>query len=148
MNDFGVFKPRMDTRYAKSEITTHNRSENFSAMSIDRWDFWPATVTAIFIDEIQFFEEPYFKGNIVQIIKKLLAGGHNVFVSGLDLDHRGMPFPITAALLAMADEVVKLKAECELCGRPATKSLKMNACKERFQLGGVGLYEPRCNTHW
>jgi thymidine kinase len=55
---------------------------------------------------------------------------------------------MTAALAAMADEIVKLRAHCAVCGRPATKTLKRSAGGESVDLGGSDKYEPRCNDHW
>jgi thymidine kinase len=71
-----------------------------------------------------------------------------ITASALDMDWQGRPFPMTAALAAMADEVVKLRAHCSVCGRPATKTLKRSAEGGLVDLGGADKYEPRCNVHW
>ena len=40
-------------------------------------------------------------------------------IAGLDMDYRQQPFGPMPRLLAMADEVAKLKAVCHSCGEAA-----------------------------
>ena len=102
----------------------------------------------MFLDEIQFFEAPNFQGDIVEITAQLLRAGVDVVAAGLDMDWRGAPFPISASLSAMADEVVKLRGICSVCGRPSTRSYKKTGDGNQVELGGADLYESRCTHHW
>lgn len=146
-----LFKPAFDKRYALEKVTTHNglTAEARNINSIDRigmgWSHY-------FFDEIQFFtEEQKFEGDIISSIQSLLKASKDVTVCGLDMDWKGKPFRITTDLLAMADEVIKLKAICSVSGLPAGKTYKKVDFRYNdgsVELGEADIYEARCNTHW
>jgi thymidine kinase len=148
-SDAIVFKPRMDTRYSGNEVVTHtgNRVAAIPVSLPD--DLFPAEDHKfICLDEIQFFAPPYFGGDIIRSVKVLLKAGREVLVCGLDTDWRGDPFSVTASLAGMADEVIKLKAECASCGQPASKTHKKTRQGQVVELGNDDIYEARCNHHW
>lgn len=97
------------------------------------------------IDEIQFF--PSIS---VDIIRELVANKKRVIVAGLDLDFRGEPFGIVPHLMALADEVSKLRAICMVCGDEANFSQRLiNGQPAKYDdptilVGGEECYEPRC----
>ena len=97
------------------------------------------------IDEIQFFNE-----DIINICETLANRGIRVIVAGLDTDFKGDPFPITANLLARAEEVTKLTAICAKCGREATRTQRLVNGEPASSDGPIVLvgatesYEPRC----
>ena len=76
--------------------------------------------------------------------------GYEVIVTGLDLDFRGQPFGPMPVLLAVADEVVKLRAICARCGREASRSQRLvdgepaPATAPIIQVGSEESYEARC----
>jgi len=145
-----VVKPAFDNRYAATKIVSHDQL-TVEAKSITEWDqiaLLAADADMVCIDEVQFFQEPHFHGDVVEQIRQLLAVGTDVIASGLDMDWQGEPFPVTARLLAMADEVVKLHANCTVCAQPAFKTHKKVPNSEQIELGASDLYESRCNTHW
>ena len=148
--DVLVVKPAFDNRYSETRIVTHD-GLSVNAQSITGWlqvarkaDF----ADSIFLDEAQFFDGERFSDDIIKIVKGLLGSGKNVIANGLDMDIMGDAFPITATLMAMADEVIKLTSNCSVCGQPATKSFKLIENGKSVELGSVGMYEPRCNRHW
>jgi thymidine kinase len=102
----------------------------------------------VFADEIQFMEAPHFDGSFHLLVHALLQDGHAVTCAGLDLDWRGLPFDVTARLLAMADHVEKLKARCNASGQPASKTFRKSAEGPRIVLGAGDVYEARANRHW
>jgi thymidine kinase len=65
----------------------------------------------IAIDEAQFFN----KSELLAFVHKMLALKKEIIVAGLDLDFRSETFGAMGDLLALADEVVKLKAICSCC---------------------------------
>ncbi|TNK87371.1 thymidine kinase, partial [Mycoplasmopsis pullorum] len=81
--------------------------------------------------------------NIINVINTLTSYGVRVIVSGLDMDYLKRPFPILASLLAIADEVDKLKAVCALCKGAAGFSYRKTANQELNFLGNKE-YEARC----
>lgn len=101
----------------------------------------------IAIDEIQFCDS-----NIVSVVKTLAKMNHIVICSGLDLDYNANPFGSMPELLSIADEVIKLKAICMVCGGPATKTyLKNNKYRNsnnNILIGDINEYEARCNIHF
>ena len=145
-----VLKPAFDDRYALTKIVSHD-GLSVEAKAITDWD-QIATLASdaelVCIDEVQFFQSPHFSGDIIESIRELLCIGTNVVVTGLDMDWRGEPFPITATLIAMADSVEKITANCTQCGLPATKTHKKIPNAEQIELGATDLYEARCNKHW
>lgn len=105
------------------------------------------SIDVVGIDEIQFFPE-----KIIGIIHNWLDQGTRVIVAGLDLDFRGEPFGIVPTLLAIADEVVKLRAICTACAAEANFSQRLingspaGYDDETILVGGEECYEPRCRT--
>ena len=147
-----VFKPEMDSRYAHDECVSHD-GHKVPAIPVSRPDQLIIGDSKSFIcfDEVQFFHPPYYGGDIIQTIKIFLTAGKNVLVCGLDADWQGNPFPVTGALLAMADDIIKLKAKCSVCSHPAGKSYNKtrNSRDDTIvELGHGNIYEARCNRHW
>lgn len=145
-----VVKPAFDNRYSETRIVTHD-GLSVNCYSIKKWEEVKKKADfadIVFFDEVQFFDAPNFENDIVPIIKELLAEGKKVVCNGLDMDVFGDPFKITATLLGMSDEVLKLTSACSVCGRPATKTFRVNGEAKSIELGSTGMYEPRCNNHW
>ena len=78
--------------------------------------------TVIGIDEIQLFPI-----EIVSLLKEELRHGKTILVSGLDTDFRGIPFPTSAALMALPETVIhRARAVCGVCRRyNATRSQRL-----------------------
>lgn len=104
-------------------------------------------VDVIGIDEIQFFPD-----QTVQVIQLLVEHGKRVIVAGLDMDFRGEPFGIVPTLMALADEVVKSRAICVVCGEDANFTQRLiNDAPARYDdptilVGGAECYEARCRN--
>lgn len=147
--DTVVFKPAMDIRYSENDCVSHDGS-SISAIAVSSPDDLVIAESAklICFDEVQFFTPPYFSGDISQAVKVFLRAGKDVLVCGLDTDWRGNPFLPTSLLLGMADEVVKLKARCEVCSGKASKTYKKTKAGEVVELGNNDIYSARCNKHW
>ena len=143
-----VFKPAFDNRYAETEIVSHDGLRS-PAYSIDDWDnSMLEGCDLVVFDEIQFFADPHFKSDISTVVKNLLEQNIDVIVAGLDMDHMGQPFEVPGKMLAMADTVEKLKANCTISGLPAGKTYKKVKDDKSVELGGSELYEARSNDHW
>lgn len=146
-----VVKPAFDNRYGTTRIVSHD-GLSASARPIDKWDDFIDQLAfesdMICLDEGQFFMQPYFDGDIIEIIRSLLKDGKHVVVNGLDMDWQGAPFEVIAKFSAMADEVIKAAANCTVCGRPARKTFKKSGQGGSVELGAHESYEARCNDHW
>jgi thymidine kinase len=146
-----VFKPEIDTRYAVEQVTSHN-GENVDAQVTKRSDqilelLMPET-TVVAVDEAQFFDT-----GLLDIVEMLANRGLRVIVAGLDLDFRAEPFGVMPRLMAIAEEVTKLRAICVICGESASRSQRLvNGQPARYDdpvimVGAQESYEARCRTH-
>jgi len=137
-----VFKPRIDDRYAEEEVVSHgglrltavavSTSSEVLERTLDRTE-------VVGIDEAQFFD-----AGVVEVAGRLADLGKRVVVAGLDQDYLGRPFEPMPALMALAEEVTKMRAICMRCGAPASRTQRLVASSERVVVGAAGLYEARC----
>lgn len=145
-----VLKPVIDDRYDANQIVTHNQLKHQAVAVIDlelvkdNYNIKPYNFHTIFIDEVQFFD----KKETLWFVEEGLREGVNFVCSGLDQDSRGIPFDTTAGLLALADNVLKIKAFCSVCGAEAVKTQRLRNTGGRVAVGGAESYEPRCHIHW
>ncbi len=143
-------KPVIDDRYATDQIVTHNKLTHDAVAVIDlelvkdNYTIKPYNFHTIFIDEVQFFDNK----ETLWFVEESLRNGVNVVAAGLDQDSRGVPFETTARLLAVADEVFKITAFCNVCGQTASKTQRLRHTGGRVNVGGAETYEPRCHEHW
>jgi thymidine kinase len=143
-----AFKPRLDNRYDLHALTSHS-GDVFGALPIERPEELLKHITphtnVIGIDEIQFFTP-----SIVSLICTLIDQDKRVIVAGLDLDFRGLPFGCVPTLMALADQVTKLKAICIACGADAHFTQRMvNGQPARYDdpvilVGAQEAYQARC----
>ncbi len=146
--DVQVFKHALETRTDEAEIRSHNGVPHeaipvsSSRVLLERVD---PSADVVAIEEAQFFD-----GGIVAAARQLADEGHDVIVAGLDMDFRGEPFGPMPALLAEADEVVKLRAICARCGRDAARSQRLidgrpaPTTAPTILVGAQENYEARC----
>jgi thymidine kinase len=143
-----VFKPAIDNRYSETEVVSHSNLKTKSIAiteSKDILDYIDSTTFAVAVDEVQFLDK-----ELLIIAQKLALKGIRVILAGLDTDFRGEPFPMTGALMTLAEDVTKLTAICVVCGAPATKTQRMiNGQPARYsdpiiKVGASEAYEPRC----
>ena len=143
-------KPVIDDRYDADKIVTHNKLTHDAVAVIDlelvkdNYTIKPYNFHTIFIDEVQFFDNK----ETLWFVEEALRNGVNVVCAGLDQDSRGVPFETTARLLAVADEVFKIIAFCNVCGQTASKTQRLRTSGGRVNVGGAETYEPRCHEHW
>lgn len=143
-----VFKPALDTRTDDSLIRSHNGVHHEAvAAGVSRHllDLIRPETAVVGIEEVQFFDP-----GIVDVCQALAGRGLQVIVAGLDMDFRGCPFGPMPALLAVADEVVKLRAICARCGADAARSQRLidgepaPASAPTVLIGAQEHYEARC----
>jgi thymidine kinase len=149
--EIAVFKPKLDDRYSKEEVVSHNGT-SVIAHPIEKakeiFDYITASVDVIAIDEAQFFTE-----EIVEVVQKLANSGHRVLLAGLDQDFRGEPFGPMPNLMAVAELVTKLQAVCTVCGSPASRTQRLiNGHPAGYGdpvilVGASEAYEARCRHH-
>ena len=147
-NSVQVFKHALETRPDLTQIRTHNGALHEAvpvSTSEELLERIAASTDVVAVEEAQFFDE-----GIVEACRRLADGGRDVIVAGLDTDFRGRPFGPMPALLAEADEVVKLRAICARCGRDASRSQRLidgepaPASAPIILVGAQESYEARC----
>lgn len=146
-----VFKPKIDNRYSKESVVSHNGT-SFIAIPISRsteiFQHIDSDIDVIAIDEVQFFD-----AEIVDVIQHLADSGHRVIAAGLDQDFRGEPFKQMPELMAIAELVTKLQAVCAVCGSPSSRTQRLIDGQPAsyddpiILVGASESYEPRCRHH-
>lgn len=149
-----IFTPDIDTRHSGSLIShagtdLQDQKVPYAPIVVPPDDLFAkrvrANVSLVVIDEAQFFHS-----TIVGEILSLLRRGASVFAAGLDRDYRGRPFGSMPALLAHADEIIKLTAICAMCKTQdsATMTHRVTGGDAQIQIGGGTDYQPLCRGCW
>ncbi len=143
-----AFKHAYDTRYSETEIATHegvklNAVAVRNSSDLERLLLPDTEVVAI--EEAQFFDPL-----LPDLCNRLADRGRTVLVAGLDQDFRREPFGPMPKLLALADEVVKLRAICVRCGNIASHTQRLVDGRPASYhdpivlIGASERYEARC----
>jgi thymidine kinase len=146
-----VFKPAMDDRYSKTNVTSHSGYQTIAQIiesPSDILSLLSPTTTVVAVDEVQFLDDA-----IVDIALALADRNIRVLLAGLDMDFRGEPFGPMPKLMAIAESVSKLSAICIQCGERASHTQRLvNGKPARYddpiiQVGATESYEARCRKH-
>ena len=103
----------------------------------------------VLVDEAQFLT----RDHVLQLCRIADELGIPVLCYGLRTDFQGNLFAGSAALLALADALIELKAVCE-CGRKATMNLRVDAeghavaAGAQTEIGGNDRYVALCRRHF
>lgn len=145
-----VFKPAIDDRYDRAMVVTHmgvkHEAIPVAGVSELRAALEPK-VEVVLIEEVQFFDP-----SVVEVCTELADRGVDVVCAGLDQDFRREPFGPMGRLLAVADEVVKLRAICMKCGAPASHTQRVIDGRPAHRddpiilIGATESYEARCRN--
>jgi len=148
-----LFKPTLDGRYHATQVVAHDNRNHAAQAVANAAEILPlvdASTDVVAIDEIQFFAAE----ETVKVVHELMLRGKKVIVAGLDLDFAGRPFGAIPHLLAVADEIDKLRAICIKCGNKAYISQRLvngepaSLGDPQILVGGVEAYEARCRACW
>ena len=136
-----IFKPKMDTRYDKEKVVSHD--DNFiDSITVDcSNDIIKLCENAdvVAIDEAQFFDNELYV-----VCNKLAIKGIRLIVAGLDMDFLGKPFGKMPELLSVAEQITKVHAICLDCGDIANNSCRINDGDKLVELGEKENYKPLC----
>lgn len=145
-----VFKPSIDDRYHQTMVVSHmgiqheadtakNVAELKAKIKKDN--------QVLLIEEVQFFD-----AKVVDLVVEMADRGMDVICAGLDQDFRRQPFGPMPQLMAVADEVIKLRAICMKCGNQASHTYRMVDGKPAHWddpivlIGATESYEARCRN--
>ena len=136
-----IFKPVIDNRFSELNIVSHDDNFYPSLLIAKSSDMIKnkGNAKVVAFDEAQFFDE-----SVTEVAEQLALEGIRVIASGLDMDYRGKPFGPMPALMAIADNTIKLSAICAVCGADATHSFRKTSHTNTVIIGAKEYYEPRC----
>jgi len=144
-----VFKSHLDARYGGVDLVSSHTGVEIEAVPVDNaaeiFRRTRADTEVLAIDEAQFLSE-----GIVEVVSDLAGRGVRVIIAGTDTDFRGLPFGRMGELMAIAEEVAKLRAICVVCGDLACRNQRLiNGRPARWDsptimVGGSESYEARC----
>jgi len=144
------FKPSLDDRYDNDRIGSHD-GKSLKAHVVEdsselREKVNPQEHDVVVVDEVNFFDR-----RLTSNLQSLAYRGHRVIAAGTDQTFRGTPFTPVGSLMAVADQVDKLQAVCQECGKPASMNQRLNENGEpahvdepTVKVGGEDIYEARC----
>ena len=138
-----IFKPKIDSRYDKGHIVSHNKMKMKSFMVTNPKEIVSMSEEheVVGIDEAQFFDS-----SILDTCKTLASKKKRVIVAGLDRDYKGLPFGPMPNIMCEADYIDKLRAICILCGNPASYTQRLSNDSEQIIIGELDKYEARCRN--
>lgn len=156
-NKVVAFKPSNDNRYEKDYIVAHTL-EKFSSIPIDPSKPYSCfghivnmskdtPVDVVAFDECQFFDTDKF----IQVVTQLLyINDYKIICAGLSQDSDGKPFGAMPHLMAIADEVISLKAVCSSCKKidGATRTYRKDKYSTQILVGGQEKYSAMCYSCW
>ncbi len=106
-------------------------------------------LACVLVDEAQFLS----RAQVEQLCKVADKLDIPVLCYGLRTDFQAQLFPGSAALLALADDLIELKTICH-CGRKATMNLRVGPDGkglregEQIEIGGNERYVAMCRRHY
>lgn len=133
---YGVISSRIGLR---REAVTFNSKTDFDQLLVD------VNVACVLVDEAQFLSFDQAR----QLHKWVHTKGIPVICFGIRSDFQGNPFPGSAALLTLADDIEEIRTVCA-CGKRATMNIRTDESGTRVRegeqvlIGGNSRYRQVC----
>ena len=136
-----ICKPSIENRYDKDKVVSHDMKAIDCIAVGDATDIIELCKNkdVVGIDEAQFFNN-----NLVDVCNHLANKGVRIIIAGLDMDYEGNPFEPIPQLMAIAEDVTKVRAICIQCGDLANYSYRLVDEDNQILLGEKKEYEARC----
>lgn len=152
-----IFIPAIDTRAGTGlvrsriglEAAAHAFQPDEDLLAHITRDHTAQALACVLVDEAQFLTRLQVE-QLTEVADQLRIP---VLCYGLRTDFQGQLFPGSAALLALADNLIELKTICH-CGRKAIMNLRIgpdgHAIKEgaQIEIGGNDRYVAMCRRHY
>ena len=142
-----LYTAAIDDRYGVGRVTSRlgpQRDVEVFSADTDFTENIP-NVACVLLDEAQFLAPTQIK----QLHRLAQVHGVPVICYGLRSDFRGDPFPGSAYLLALADDIEEIKNICS-CGKKATMNVRVDSNGKRIHegeqisIGGNESYRQTC----
>lgn len=147
--EVALFTAAIDDRYGAGVITSRvgpsAAARVFDANTVFSLEM-VGNVNAVLIDEAQFLTPAQVRQLHMLANRK---DGIAVLCFGLRTDFQGLPFPGSAMLLALAEDIEEVRAMCK-CGRKASMNIRLDGDGKRvkqgaqIEVGGNERYESAC----
>ena len=157
-NDFGQLGDNTTIDNRSQNITTHDGSTIKCQLIETPYEIYKniQNYDVFLFDEFQFFQtyrlqyDLYNKNSFIKAIETLNFYNKEVFIFGLNFDHKGRMFSIMQELLQnlYAKNVTVLYSKCSVCSERAEYSKRLIDNDAMFLIGGAESYEPRCFKHF
>ena len=142
-----LYTAAIDNRYGVGLITSRLGPQRQVDLFDNETDFLAEApqVACILVDEAQFLTTR----QVQQLHQVAQVRGIPVICYGLRSDFRGEPFPGSAYLLALADDIEEIKNICT-CGKKATMNIRVDDEDRRIRegeqvsIGGNESYRQAC----
>jgi thymidine kinase len=145
-----IVRSAVDTR--TDNVQTHrNLIYNGEVLKIDSLKLDNPEITKLNdYDVIGFDEGHFFNGeDLINLVQFLIQHHKLIFISMLKSDGNRAPFPFTDHLLARANNIILLKAVCEICKQHlAIHTKRKHYNNPEIFVGGSELYYPCCDDCW
>ena len=138
-----AFKPKIDNRYSKELIVSHDKNSLDSIVIDDEKKLFDlgSDYDVVGVDEAQFF-----RSDLVSACRKLAKNKTRVIIAGLDTDYKGLPFGPMPLIMCDSDYLDKLTAICMQCGKDATYTQRITRQTQQVVIGENDTYEARCRN--
>jgi|TARA_R110001599_G_scaffold71320_1_gene199075 thymidine kinase len=152
--DIFAFKPKVDQRYAREEITTHwggKLQAHLVTDANDIWEFFQANDRARLDNPVIAVDEAFMLANAGEVLPDLFKWGATVIASTLQISSDGTPYPEVAGFISYATKVEVCPAVCTTinCGADAHYTEKIGGRLDHgIEVGGAEMYQPRCFKHF
>jgi thymidine kinase len=145
-----AYKPKIDDRFSKTEITTHSGMVSLSAVTVEtgkdmighliQIENLEAKNTTVVVDEV------FMISGVSDELIWLYRNGFSILVSSLDMSSGLVPFEEVTKIMPWTTRVEKCTAVCNVCKQPAHYTYrKPGADQDEILVGGVETYEARCS---
>lgn len=149
-----AFKPKIDQRYSKENITTHWGGKLKARLINKAGDIWtilsennvtPACRPVVAVDEA------FMLSGAGDVLPQLFKWGATVIVSTLQISSDGTSYPEVSGFMPYATNIEVCPAVCtfENCGADAHYTEKIGGRSDHgIEVGGAEMYQPRCFKHF
>jgi len=149
-----VVSHALDDRRGEGQVSSHS-GLSVPSRSAPDVETLVASVKGRELDLVAIDEAQFFGPGLIDAVDALVAEGVDVVVSGLCVTFDGRPFEPLPALMAIAEDVLKLTAVCAVCGEDAAFHQRLAADgggdplnPTSDQVGGIESYQARCRRHF
>ena len=137
-----AFKPAMDIRYSKSEISTHSGGR-LTAIGVKSGDDMIEYISNMDQNcDVIAVDEAFMIEKCAKALIYLFREGKNIIVSSLQLSATGKVFEEVRDIMPWATKIEVCPAVCPITGRDAYYTHRKFKGNE-ITVGGSDLYEPR-----